>query len=358
MKVNNKLKKLFIMGILLILLTACSKIGVGKSSEKGSDYSIAMVLDIAGVDDRALNASAWKGLSDYGKETGKDISLFEASSEEDYPYLINGALRKNPMTLMACGPALAKSAEDGAKQNPETKFFVLDYVFGNENAASKLDVLKNLTGVGFKVEEAAYLMGYMAGLTTKNMRVGFVGSIKGYINDAYEYGFRAGIHDASKEMGKEIILKVEYVNSFSDVEAAKTVAKKMFESGIDIVYSSSPALAIGTIEAAVEADKLAIGVDSDQSHLAPKNVLSSSVKKMDFVVKDISKKMYIGQDLMGKNLIYGIKEEGLAIAEYKDNESLVTRQVYDKTMAKQRDLAAGKKIIPFDKETWDNYKNK
>lgn len=66
---------------------------------RSSIYSIAMVLDIAGVDDRALNASAWKGLSDYGKETGKDISLFEASSE-GYPYLINGALRKNPMTLM------------------------------------------------------------------------------------------------------------------------------------------------------------------------------------------------------------------------------------------------------------------
>lgn len=78
--------------------------------------------------------------------------------------------------------------------------------------------------------------------------------------------------------------------------------------------------------------------------MAPKNVLSSSVKKMDFVVRDISKKMYIGQDLMGKNLIYGIKEEGLAIAEYKDNESLVSRQVYDKTMAKQRDLAAERKL--------------
>ena len=70
---------------------------------------------------------------------------------------------------------------------------------------------------------------------------------------------------------------------------------------------------LGVIKAAQQADKLVIGVDSDQSHVAPGNVLTSMVKHVDvavyLAVKDVLEKKFSGGDI-----VLGLREGGVGLA--------------------------------------------
>ena len=76
------------------LLGACgtdkAKDKEGLTSEPKEDtFSIAMVTDTGGVDDKSFNQSAWKGIQDYGKENNLekgDGGFDYLQSKEDAEY--------------------------------------------------------------------------------------------------------------------------------------------------------------------------------------------------------------------------------------------------------------------------------
>ncbi len=67
------------------------------------------------------------------------------------------------------------------------------------------------------------------------------------------------------------------------------------------------------IKAAQDAGKLVIGVDSDQSALAPNAVLTSMVKRVDLAVWMATRDAMHGQ-FKGGDTVLGLKEAGVALA--------------------------------------------
>jgi len=323
--------------------------GEAEKEETKEALKVGMVTDVGGINDQSFNQITYEGLKKYNEKTGNEITYVESTHEEDYPKNLDKIIDEEVGLIWGVGFALGPAVENVAKQNPDRHFATVDWTYGDENGEG---IAKNLTGVMFKAQEPSYLVGYAAGLTSETGKVGFVGGEKGFIIDQFEYGYRAGVLDAAKDLGKEIEVLVQYADSFADQKIGKGIAQTMFAEGADIVFHAAGGVGIGVIEAAKEADKWAIGVDMDQSHLAPKNVLTSALKKVDIVTEDLSTKLANGEEIGGQNYNYGLKEGGVGIPEENPN---MDKEVYDKTMEKAQEIIDEKIVPPYNEDTFKEY---
>lgn len=309
-----------------------------------SDFVVSMVTDTGGVNDQAFNQSAWEGLQALEKNNGAKIGYLESKQESDYASNLDKKVDEGSQLIWGIGFAMSEAITTAASTNPDVHFAIVDNAY--ETTPS------NVTGVMFSAQEPSFVVGYIAGKTTKTGKVGFVGGIAGNIIDQFEYGYRAGVDYAAKELGKKIDVDVQYAESFSDSAKGKAIANKMYSSGCDIVFHAAGGAGIGVIEAAKEADKFVIGVDRDQSSLAPKNVLTSALKLVNVAVESISAKAANGEEIGGQTFTFGLKEDAVGIPENNPN---MDQQVYKDAIAVQQLIKDGTIVPPFDKDTYSKF---
>lgn len=304
-------------------------------------FSAGMVTDTGGVNDQSFNQSAWEGLQNLQKNTGADISYLESTQETDYAPNLDKQVDEGKNLIWGIGFAMADAIITASETNPDVNFAIIDNAYETTP--------ENVTGVMFRAQEPSFVVGYIAGLSTKTGKVGFVGGMKGNIIDQFEYGYRAGVDYAAKELGKEITVDVQYAESFSDSAKGKAIATKMFSSDCDIVFHAAGGVGVGVIEAAKEAGKFAIGVDRDQAYLAPENVLTSALKLVNVAVELVSTEALNGTTIGGQTYNYGLAEDAVGIPEENPN---MDPAIYDKAMEVEQLIKDGTIVPAFNADTY------
>ncbi len=337
----KKYKVLILVFFVLIFLAGCTNLGTDNYS-----FSVAMVTDTGGVNDQSFNMSSWQGLCQFAERTGSKVSYVESRQSSDYSMNIDRLADEQVNLIWGIGFSLADVVELAAKTNPELNYAIVDYSYGE-------NTLDNVTGVVFRAEESAFLAGYIAGRTTKTNKIGFVGGINSIVIDQFEYGYRAGIDYAAKELGTEIEFVSQYAESFSDAAKGKAITLKMISGGCDIIFHAAGGAGVGVIEAAKESNCFAIGVDMDQSYLAPKNVLTSALKNAGQAVDIVSTKLMNGEKIGGKTLSFGISEGCVGIPESNPN---IDPKVYVASMKIQDEISEGKIVPPGSSSDYESFK--
>lgn len=335
---------------LFLLLVTMSLVFTGCNFNYGDNddgnFSVAMITDTGGVNDQSFNMSSWQGLTEFANRTNSEVTYLESKQSSDYYTNIDRLADEEFNLIWGIGFSLADVVKWAANTNPELNYAIIDYSYG-ENTPD------NVTGVVFRAEESAFLVGYAAGKTTKTGKVGFVGGIPGVVIDQFEYGYRAGVDYASKERGVNIEMFVQYADSFSDAAKGKAITLKMFSSGCDVVFHAAGGVGVGVIEAAKESGNFAIGVDRDQSFLAPKNVLTSALKNAGHAVDVVSNDLLNGGKIGGRTLSFGIKEDCVGLPESNPN---MDPKVYILTMGIKEKIKKGEIIPPFNAEKYKEFK--
>ncbi|MCL2592243.1 MAG: BMP family ABC transporter substrate-binding protein [Defluviitaleaceae bacterium] len=306
-----------------------------------SDFSVAMIADVGGINDQSFNQSAWEGLQQL-RPYGHTVNFLEATNASDYIPHISQFVDQDKDLIWGVGFRMGDAIADSARINPDHNFAIVDFSYGD-------DTLPNVTGVMFKAQEPSFLVGFMAGMETESNIVGFIGGIRGNIIDQFEFGFRAGVEYAARERGVNIEVLVEYADSFADVAAGRAIATVMYTNGADIVFHAAGSVGLGVIEAAVDHDRRVIGVDQDQSHLAPNNVMSSALKLVGEAMYDISLRLAAGENIGGQTLTYGIAEGGVGIPPRTPGSStalLVSEANFNRTMEIQERILTGDIVVP------------
>ena len=309
-----------------------------------SDFSAGMVTDTGGVNDKSFNQSAWEGLQNFSEKTGAEVSYLESTQEAEYVPNLDKLVDEGKDLVWGIGFAMAGALTEAAEMNPDVNYAIVDNAYE--------EVPENVTCVVFSAQDPSFMVGYIAGLTTKTDSVGFVGGMTSNIIDQFEYGYRAGVDYAAKELGKEIKVDVQYAESFTDAAKGKAIATTMFSNGADIVFHAAGGTGVGVIEAAVEENKFAIGVDSDQSDLAPNNILTSALKRVDVAVELISQKLKDGEEIGGQTFEYGLSDGAVGIPTENPN---MDPEVYDKAIALQEKSASGELVVPYNAETYEAF---
>ncbi len=319
---------------------------VATAAEAGdvdTSVKVAMITDTGGINDQSFNQSAWEGLQALTDETGIETSYIESKQASDFVNNFNTLIDDGNTLLWGIGFACYDGIAEAAQDNPDIQFAIID----NANQ----DSLDNLTGVMFRAQEPSFMVGYVAAAVSETERVGFVGGISSAIIDQFEWGFKAGVEYANKELGKNVVVDSQYAESFSDAAKGKSIANKMFTDGADVVYHAAGGTGQGVIEAAKEADKFAIGVDRDQNYLAPENVLTSALKNVDVAVKDLSLQYASGATLE-KDVEYGLAEDAVGISE---DHHLYSDEIYEAALEVGEKIKAGEITPPASEDDFNSY---
>ena len=342
----KKLISLVTAAILATSLVACASVGPAATSA----FKVAMVTDTGGVNDQSFNQSSWEGLKEFQKDFGDAVQTRCAESKQESDYAANFAnfIDDDYDLIWGVGFMMGDSILNAAKQNPDTLFAIVDYSYAPEEG-------KNLIGVEFKAEQPSFLVGYAAGKTTEADRVGFIGGIKSNIIDQFEYGYRAGVAYAAKELGKDIFVDIQYADSFTDATKGKAIASSMYTNGADIVFHAAGGVGIGLMEAAMEFGQYAIGVDRDQSDSAPGHVLTSAMKNVGHAMYLVSEDIKDGKanELGGTTIVLGMEDGGVGIPE----TSLLSPAVKADTDAIEKLLVGGTIVAPANEATFNAFLN-
>lgn len=328
------------MGLALSLaLTAGTILGAcGKEEEKETTgekpetetpateeaFTVAMVTDVGGVDDKSFNQSAWEGLKAFGSETGlsegkEGYSYLQSQSDADYETNLNNLARQGYDLVFGIGFLMQDAVNTVASQQTDSKFAIIDAVVEQPNVASVL----------FKEQEAAYLAGIAAALTSESNKIGFIGGMEIPVIERFEAGFLAGV----KAVKPDIKVDVQYAGAFDKAELGQTIASKMYSGGADVIFHAAGGTGNGLFKEARDLKKKdpsknywAIGVDSDQTaegivDIAGKEhnvIITSALKRVDNAVKDLSAKAANGEFPGGQASTYGLVEDGVGLAPIND----------------------------------------
>jgi basic membrane protein A len=328
----RRVLSVFLLVCLVISTAGC---GAGDQTSTGK-FSVGMVTDVGGLNDQSFNQSAWAGVNKLKKDLNADIKALESKREQDYIPNLTRFAREGRSVVWAIGYKLDKALLDVSGQFPNQTFGIIDTNLGGK-------VPKNVVAITFKDHEGAFIMGALAGLKTKTNKVGFLGGVTSTLVERFEAGYKAGV----KAVNPKAEVLTANAESFGDATRGRSLSKNMFNSGADIIFQAAGGTGKGLFDEVKtrEAGKYwAIGVDMDQSFLAPKHTLSSMLKRVDNAVYNISKQVKENKAPMGKHVEFGFKENGVGYSESTKN--FVDEDVIKKLEDYKQQIISGKIKVP------------
>jgi basic membrane protein A len=286
----------------------------------------AVVYDMGGKFDKSFNEAAFRGAERWKKATGKSFMEFEIANEAQREQAMRRMAERGANPVIGVGFSQGSTIEKVAKDFPKQQFVLIDSVVKAPNVESIL----------FKEQEGSFLVGMMAAIASKSGKVGFVGGMDIPLIRKFQCGYEQGAKYASPKV--EVVSNMTGTTpaAWSDPTRGGELAKSQFAKGVDVVFAAAGGSGVGVYQAAKDAGKLAIGVDSNQNHLHPGTMLTSMVKRVDVAVYNASNKSTPGLTVLG------LKEGGVDYAMDEYNAKLVTPEMKARVEAARADIVAGK----------------
>jgi basic membrane protein A len=200
----------------------------------------------------------------------------------------------------------------------------------------------------FTEHEGSFLVGAAAALKSKTGKIGFVGGMKIPLIEKFEAGYIAG----AKYVRKSVTVYSDYAGTtgeaFRDPVKGKELSLAQYDRGADIIYHASGGTGIGVLEAAVTKDKLAIGVDADQSLTVKEDqraqILTSMLKRVDVAVYDTIQG-FVNTTFAGGYRTLGLAEGGVGYAENDHNRKMIA-DIKDRLEELKQKIIAGEIKVP------------
>ncbi|WP_100371680.1 BMP family lipoprotein [Bacillus sp. FJAT-45037] len=341
--------------------TPAGEEGSTEDAVEASEFKVAMVTDVGGIDDKSFNQSAWEGLSEFGQEAGLEegtgYRYLQSASMDDFEPNLRSLVREDADLVWGIGFLMEEAIRTIAEQVEDTQLAIVDTVVldADENTYS------NIANVTFKEHEGSFLVGVAAGLHTEGNKVGFIGGVESGLIKKFENGFKAGV----KAVNPDAEILVQYAESFNDASRGSQIANTMYSQGADIIYHAAGGTGNGlfteAINRAMNGENIwAIGVDRDQFEEGEYGdegqsvTLTSMIKRVDTAVQIVSEQTMNGDFPGGEILEYGLEEDAVGIAPSTDN---LSEEALDAVEEHQALIQSGDIVVPQTDEEYEEYLN-
>jgi len=246
---------LYAVGI--VSIAACHR------AESASGTRVGLITP-GSVADAAWNSGAWQGLQIIRDSLGLSISHVEARTPLEQVEALRTYAAQGYDLVFGHGFEFQEPAERVSSEYPKTIFII----------TSGRRAVENVAPLIFRLEEASYLAGMVAGGLSRSHVLGFVGGIElPPIEAAYQ-----GWVNGARAVDPEVKTRKIYLNSFDDAAAGREAALALIRVGVDMFHHNADAAALGVFQAAKESPGVFVfGSNDDQVHLAPERVVGSAV---------------------------------------------------------------------------------
>jgi len=328
-----------------------------------------LVTDLAGIDDKSFNATAWQGVLDAidaGYATPEPDSFYlESDTDADWQPNIDQMIAQGCEHIVTVGFALDAVTQANAPTNPDINWTIVDVDFFDFTTDPPTDVtFDNAIELTYQTDEAAFLAGYVAASVTESGVVGTFGGANFPTVSIFMDGFYWGVQHWNEVKGDDVaVLGWDPANpdtglftgNFTDLDIARATAQSLLDEGADVIMPVGGQINLGAgaamedlgMGASGDTFGALIGVDTDQFISAPEYAdlwLTSVEKKMALGVADSIRQTAEGMFTPGNTRGF-LSNGGVDISPYHNFDSIVSDETKAEVEALKAAIIAGTQAV-------------
>lgn len=288
----------------------------------------AMIYDMGGKFDKSFNEAAYGGAERWAQETGGTYRDIEMQSETQREQALRRMAESGANPVVMTGFSFMSILEQVAPDYPDTSFVIIDGVVDAPNVRS----------VVFTEHEGSYLVGMLAAMASETGTVSFVGGMDIPLIRRFACGYAQGV----RAVNADATVIVNYTGTtpaaWNDPVRGGEITSAQISQGADVVFAAAGGTGVGVLQTAADAGILSIGVDSNQNHLHPGQVLTSMVKRVDNAVYQA---MIDGPGLETGIVVMDLAAGGVGWALDEHNEALITDEMRAAMATAEAGIASG-----------------
>lgn len=328
-----------------------------------------LVTDLAGIDDKSFNSTAWQGVLDaidQGYATPEPDSFFlESDVEADWQPNIDQMISQGCEHIVTVGFALDAVTQANAPLNPDVDWTIVDVDFFDFSTDPITDVsFPNAVELTYQTDEAAFLAGYVAASVTQSKVVGTFGGANFPTVSIFMDGFYWGVQHWNDTKGDSVqVLGWDPANpdtglftgDFVDLVIARATAQSLLDEGADVIMPVGGQINLGAgaamedlgMGAAAGTFGALIGVDTDAFLAAPEfaDLWLVSVEKRMALSVSTSIGTSATDTFESGNFRGFLNNEGVGISPFHDFDSIVTADTKAEVDALRAAIIAGTQSV-------------
>lgn len=285
--------------------------GINPGASAAPPQKVAYIINGA-LGDLSFYDSGQAGIDRIAKEFKVQTRTIECGFDPArYSQALQAAVQWNADVVFVISYGFEDLLMQYADQYPAKRWINVDTVVENNR--------RTITNVDFIEEEGAFMAGAAAALVTTDATlkgtnsdkiIGAVGGDDDPVIRAFLYGYEQG----AKYIDPKIEVKAVFTGTWDDPVRGKQAANQLYSQRADVVFQIASLTGSGVLEAAAEAGKYAIGVDSNQNGLQPGHVVTSCMKNVGDAIYGVYRTIANNTYKPGVVLEYGIREGGMGLA--------------------------------------------
>lgn len=335
----------------------------------GEAVLTCLVTDLAGIDDKSFNATAWQGVEDAiaAGDATEDSYYLESDTDADWQPNIDTMVSGGCEHIVTVGFALDAATQANAPANPDIDWTIVDVDFaefdeeGNYVGDVEFDNVRELT---YQTDEAAFLAGYVAASVTESGVVGTFGGANFPTVSIFMDGFYWGVEHYNEVNGTDVqVLGWDpenpdtglFTGDFTDLDVARTTAQSLLDEGADVIMPVGGQINLGAGAAMQDMGMGAngdvfgalIGVDTDAYISAPEYAdlwLTSVEKGMALGVSQSIAASAAGEFESG-NIRGFLSNDGVGISPFHDFDSIVSDETKAAVDQIRQDIIDGTIVV-------------
>ena len=350
-----------LLAALVLVVAACGDGDTaddGDTGDTGVDQEAliktCLVTDLAGVDDRSFNASAWQGVQDaVAAGYASDDSFFlESDSAADWQPNIDQFIEQDCEHIVTVGFALGEVTAINAEANPDIIWTMIDNVLVDENFAPL--ALANVRELVYQTDEAAFAAGYLAAGVSNTGTLCTYGGANFPTVSIFMDGFTRGAQHYNEVKGANVeVLGWDvdaadgvFTGSFTDMDLARSTAESLFQEGCDMIIPVGGAINLPAGDAINDLglDAALIGVDSDAYFAMDTQYQSlwlTTVEKAIAPFITLAVQEHLEDTWTSGSFVGNLANDGVGLSPYHDWEDRVSPELDGEVQQLLEDIKSG-----------------
>ena len=270
---NRHASSVLIISLLMIGWTlGCERLPDGSKiihAPEPEIFKVGMLLP-GSISDQGWNALAHDGLKAIETELGAEIDYVESLTPAEWETDFRTYAMDDYNLIFGHGYEYQEAAIAVAQDYPEIVFIT--------SAGASGAIRENVAPIVFRLEQATYLLGMIAGMMTQTDTIGIVGGQDLPSGRSTFIAFEGGV----KSVNPAAVVQRAYVGDWENIDKARELALAQIQEGVDFIFHNANEAGLGVFEAVVRAQDAgktvyAFGANRDQSPISPRAVLANAV---------------------------------------------------------------------------------
>ncbi len=342
-----------LVSLALIVLFGLSACGNDDKSSSGSatatppdqasatnpDWKLGLVTNVGGtVSDGGFSESAHKGALRAVDVFQLDYAYAISKDENDYAIQLDRQIADGRNIIVTVGYPMEAITLEYARAHPDVYFIGVDHSYAGE------EIPPNLIGLSFAEDEAAFIVGALAGLMTQSDVVAVIGGIEIPPVVRLAEGFRNG----AQYVNPDVQVLITYTGAFDDAALGTSTATDFIAHKADVIFGAAGSTGYAGIQYAARQGVWVVGVDQDEwrtnfregSIEGSERILTSAIKRVDNGVYQAVASIIDGQPISGVAVLR-TQDCGVGYAPFHQASDQIPAQAQTTLEAIWRALAAG-----------------